>query len=75
MRGFLDTEPHREVSSDTFTALRIHEAIVDSFREPQLPLNEEEKERFFQGTTDLGFESAEEEIDEVLYGEDHEDPV
>ncbi len=49
--------------------------IVDSFREPRLPLTEEEMERFFSGTKDLGFESTEEEIDEILYGEGYEDPV
>lgn len=51
------------------------DAIVDDFREPDLPLSEEEKERFFSGTSDWGVETTEEEIDEILYGEGHEDPV
>ncbi|WP_436930126.1 hypothetical protein [Halosimplex halobium] len=54
------------------------EALVDSFREGASDpvdddfegLSEAEIERFFAGTSDWGIDTAEDEIDEVLYGDE-----
>lgn len=54
--------------------VRDEEEITETFREPDLPLSQEGEETFFQATRDLGFGSSEEDIDEILYGEEYEDP-
>lgn len=44
-------------------------ALIDSFREEFEPASEEEIEEWLSGSSDWGFETTEEEIDDVLYGE------
>lgn len=51
-------------------AYESREELVESFREDDdwEGLSEEEIERWLSGTTDWGVETAEEDVDEVLYG-------
>lgn len=45
------------------------DALIDSFRDEFEPLSDDEIERWLSGTIDSGTETAEEDIDEILYGE------
>lgn len=49
-------------------AYRSKEEFIDSFRDEFVPLSEKEIEKFREGISDWGFETTEEEIDEILYG-------
>jgi hypothetical protein len=42
--------------------------VIDSFREPTVPLSESEKEAMQRGRVSSGVETDEEDIDDVLYG-------
>lgn len=44
------------------------EAVVDSFRESTVPLNDEEKAAMQDGRISSGVETDEEDIDDILYG-------
>lgn len=42
--------------------------VVDSFRETKVPVSEEERAAFHQGTYASGHETSEDDIDDILYG-------
>lgn len=42
--------------------------VIDSFRESTVPLTEEEKEAMQRGRVSSGVETAEDDIDDILYG-------
>lgn len=42
--------------------------FVDSFREKTVPLSDEERAAFHNGTFSSGVETDEEDIDDILYG-------
>lgn len=46
------------------------EEVIDSFRDEGPDLTDEEIERWLSGTSDWGVETSEDEIDDILYGED-----
>jgi len=52
-------------------AFESKEAFIDSFREATVPLSPAEIERFNSGAFDSGVETDEEDIDRVLYDEEH----
>jgi hypothetical protein len=52
-------------------ALATKSEVVDSFRERTVPLSDEEIETFNQGTFDSGTETDEDDIDQLVYEEDH----
>lgn len=43
-------------------------ALIDSFRPNRVPLSEEERTKFHEGTIASGEETDEEDIDDILYG-------
>ncbi|QLH81426.1 hypothetical protein [Halosimplex pelagicum] len=45
--------------------------LIESLEEGTVPLSEEERERMNEGTFSSGVETDEEDIDEILYGEEH----
>lgn len=42
--------------------------VIDSFRNPSIPLSEEEKEMMHRGRISSGVETDEDDVDEILYG-------
>lgn len=46
------------------------EEVIDSFRDEGPDLTDEEIEQWLSGTSDWGVETSEDEIDDILYGED-----
>ena len=42
--------------------------FIDSFREPKMTLTDAEIDQFNEGTISSGVETAEEDIDDILYG-------
>ncbi|MWG34573.1 hypothetical protein GQS65_08730 [Halomarina oriensis] len=42
--------------------------LVDSFREERVPLDDEERARFHEGTVSSGKTTTEADVDDVLYG-------
>jgi protein-disulfide isomerase-like protein with CxxC motif len=42
--------------------------LIDAFRETDLPLSDEQRERFHAVQFSSGVETTEEDIDEILYG-------
>lgn len=44
------------------------EEVVDSFRESTVPASGDDIESFFDGTFESGFETDENDIDDILYG-------
>lgn len=44
--------------------------LIDSFRETDVPLSEEEVDEFLEFTFDSGVETTEEDIDRILYDEE-----
>lgn len=49
-------------------AWRSRDEFVESFRESKVPLSDEEKEAFHEGTFASGVETGEDDIDDILYG-------
>jgi hypothetical protein len=49
-------------------AYESREDVIDSFRRPTVPLNEEEKAAMQQGRFSSGVDTDEEDIDDILYG-------
>lgn len=49
-------------------AYESREAVIDSFREERVPLDEEEIERMREGRIRSGVSTDEDDIDEILYG-------
>lgn len=49
-------------------AYESREEVIDSFREPTVPLSASEKEAMRQGRVSSGTETTEDDIDEILYG-------
>jgi len=45
--------------------------LVESLEAGTVPLSEEERERMNEGTFSSGVETDEEDIDDILYGEEH----
>ncbi|MFB6284663.1 MAG: hypothetical protein ABEK59_12170 [Halobacteria archaeon] len=50
-------------------AVSSEDEIVDSFRDNELPLTEEESEEFHEGTELWGGDIEEDDIDDVIYGD------
>jgi hypothetical protein len=50
------------------SAIESRSEFIDSFRDAETALTEEEIRRFNEGKTSSGLETAEEDIDEILYG-------
>jgi hypothetical protein len=42
--------------------------LIDSFRESRVPVSEDEREAFHEGTVESGQTTNEDDIDDVLYG-------
>jgi len=42
--------------------------LIDSFREERVPVSEDERDAFHEGMVSSGRSTAEEDIDDVLYG-------
>lgn len=42
--------------------------LIDSFRETRVPVTESEREQFHRKTVSSGVTTAEEDIDDILYG-------
>ncbi|MFB6220953.1 MAG: hypothetical protein ABEH90_05895 [Halolamina sp.] len=42
--------------------------LIDSFRDEQVPVSDAEREAFHEGMVSSGVSTAEEDIDDVLYG-------
>jgi len=42
--------------------------LVDSFRRERVPLAEDEREAFHEGTVSSGVSTSEDDLDDVLYG-------
>lgn len=49
-------------------AYESRDAVIDSFRESAVPLTDEEKEMMHRGRFSSGVETAEGDIDDILYG-------
>ncbi|MFC7018200.1 MULTISPECIES: hypothetical protein [Haloarcula] len=49
-------------------AYESREDVIDSFRRPTVPLNEEEKAAMQRGRFSSGVDTDEEDIDDILYG-------
>ncbi|SMO80068.1 hypothetical protein [Halorubrum cibi] len=50
------------------SAIESRSEFIDSFRDVETALTEEEIRRFNEGKTSSGLETTEEDIDEILYG-------
>lgn len=49
-------------------AFASRDEVVDSFRETRVPVSEEERAAFHEGIISSGHETAEDDIDDILYG-------
>ena len=49
-------------------AYESRDEVIDSFREPAVPISEEEKEAMARGRISSGVETDEDDIDDILYG-------
>jgi hypothetical protein len=49
-------------------AYESRDAVIDSFREPTVPLSAADREAMQQGRISSGVETDEDDIDEILYG-------
>jgi len=49
-------------------AYESRDEVIDSFREPSVPLSDDEKEAMRQGRFSSGIGTEEEDIDDILYG-------
>lgn len=49
-------------------AYESRDQVIDSFRESTVPLSTDQKEAMQQGRFSSGVETAEEDIDDILYG-------
>lgn len=54
---------------DRIVAGASREDLFDEFRDEFEGLDEEERERFHSNTSDWGVDTADDDIDEILYGE------
>jgi hypothetical protein len=53
------------------SAQESEDELIESIEEGTVPLSEEERERMNKGMFSSGVETDEEDIDEILYGEEH----